>query len=402
MIRRRNIRLYKGEFRDIISAYFKGQVSSGDNVERFERKISSLISRTEAIATCSGRCAMELILESMGIGEADEVIVPAYTLKDLVKLMQAKGIHPVLADVDPHTFNIDPDKIIKKLTPRTKAIVAAHLFGVPCDIERIMDIASQRGIKVIEDCAHVLGAKKDGKPLGSFGDAAFFSFEVTKPINTFGGGMIVTDSANVAEYARKSIREYPFLRGALFKKMMFSFLEDLIVRSPLFGPLIKFITSPRGTKLYLSMHSASRVEASKYTDLQAKLALKQLPELAEKELSRKRIVEKLRSFIGDEVKFQKEYPNSERGFYFLVVKVDGPKNILDIRRELLSKGVDAGILQEITDNCTLLDGCSEYLEGVKDVYDKNLQLPLFDEMREDHVLKISSSVKEVLQGGPGE
>ncbi|MCZ7584536.1 MAG: DegT/DnrJ/EryC1/StrS family aminotransferase [Deltaproteobacteria bacterium] len=120
------------------------------------------------------------------------MIVPAYTLAELLPLMRAHGLRPVAADIEPEGFNVDVKSVEAHITPNTKAILATHLFGAPCDIEALCALASARGLHVVEDCAHGLGATVNGRKAGTFGTAAFFSFEVNKALPTYGGGMVVT------------------------------------------------------------------------------------------------------------------------------------------------------------------------------------------------------------------
>jgi dTDP-4-amino-4,6-dideoxygalactose transaminase len=119
------------------------------------------------------------------------------------EMARRAGLTPVFADVDPTTFNVTASSIERVLTPRTVAIVPTHLWGLPCDMDEIMSLATQRGLRVIEDCAHALGALYRGRPVGAFGDAAVFSFQTIKPLNAYGGGMaVVRDAALAARVTR--------------------------------------------------------------------------------------------------------------------------------------------------------------------------------------------------------
>ncbi|RLI95743.1 MAG: hypothetical protein DRO99_05410, partial [Candidatus Aenigmatarchaeota archaeon] len=185
MIPRRSTTTYRGMFRDILEAVFSGKLASGDNVPRFENEFGRYIGVEYALATSSGRDGLMMILRNYGLSEGDEIIVPSYTLEDIVKLMREAGYVPVFADVG-KDYNMTLSGIRKAASGRTKAILATHLFGFPCEIESIVKFARKRGIVVIEDCAHSLGAECNGRKVGSFGDAAFFSFETRKIINALG------------------------------------------------------------------------------------------------------------------------------------------------------------------------------------------------------------------------
>src|SRR6185295_13639679 len=114
--------------------------------------------------------------------------LPALTFWVIPELARTAGLRPVFADVDPRTFTLDPASLERAITPNTRAVVPTHLYGLPCDMDAIMDIAARHGLAVVEDCAHALGATYRGRHVGTFGDGALFSFQPLKPLNTYGGG----------------------------------------------------------------------------------------------------------------------------------------------------------------------------------------------------------------------
>jgi dTDP-4-amino-4,6-dideoxygalactose transaminase len=149
------------------------------------------------------------LLSALGIPPGSEVILPALTFWVIPELTRVAGLTPVFADVDPVTFNLDPEAFERAITPRTRAVVPTHLYGLPCDMEAILRIARRHGLLVIEDCAHALGATWRGSPVGTLGDAGFFSFQLLKPLNTYGGGMLVTNDEGVASRALALARNEP-------------------------------------------------------------------------------------------------------------------------------------------------------------------------------------------------
>ena len=150
--------------------------------------------------------AFYYILKALDLPPAAEIIFPALTFWVMPEIARRAGLTPVFADVDPITFNITAQAIERAITPRTVAVVPTHLWGLPCDMEDIVSLAACRGLAVIEDCAHALGAMYHGSPVGAFGDAAIFSFQTFKPLNAYGGGMAVVRDAALATrvaYLRK-------------------------------------------------------------------------------------------------------------------------------------------------------------------------------------------------------
>jgi dTDP-4-amino-4,6-dideoxygalactose transaminase len=165
---------------------------TGEEGRRFEEEFAAFTNRRFGIATANGTVALELALYAFGIGPGDEVIVPSRTFIASASCAVMRGAIPVVADVDPVSQNLTVDTVAPLITSRTRAIVVVHLAGWPCDMDSLKDLARQHGIRVIEDCAQAHGATYKGKPVGSFGDAAAFSFCQDKIMTTGGeGGMLV-------------------------------------------------------------------------------------------------------------------------------------------------------------------------------------------------------------------
>lgn len=175
---------------------------TGEECRRFEEEFAVCCGTRHAISLANGTLALELALHALGIGSGDEVIVPARTFIASASCAVARGAVPVVADVDPLSQNLTADAVLQALTFRTRAIVAVHLAGWPCDMDPIMALARSRGIKVVEDCAQAHGATYKGRPVGSLGDCAAFSFCQDKIMTTGGeGGMLVTNDASLWEKA---------------------------------------------------------------------------------------------------------------------------------------------------------------------------------------------------------
>jgi len=181
-----------------------GQFVLGPQVRAFEAEIAQWLSVKHAIACNSGTDALVIGLRALGIGPGDEVITTPFTFYATAEAISLVGAEPVFVDIEPRTFNIDPRQIPEALTPRTKAIVPVHLFGHAADLDPILDIAQRHGLAVLEDVAQAFGGHYRGRPLGSLGEAAAFSFYPTKNLAAFGdAGLLATNDDHVAELARK-------------------------------------------------------------------------------------------------------------------------------------------------------------------------------------------------------
>ncbi|MCD6300402.1 MAG: DegT/DnrJ/EryC1/StrS family aminotransferase, partial [Dehalococcoidales bacterium] len=180
-----------------------GQFILGEEVETLEREIATFLGVKYAIGVGSGTDALLLALLACGIKPEDEVITTPFTFIATVEAIIQCRARPVFVDIDPHTFNIDPTRIERKITERTKAILPVHLYGQPADMEPILELARKYKLKVIEDCAQSFGARYRGRKVGSFGNAGCLSFFPSKVLGAYGdGGMVVTDNAEVADKLR--------------------------------------------------------------------------------------------------------------------------------------------------------------------------------------------------------
>jgi dTDP-4-amino-4,6-dideoxygalactose transaminase len=173
----------------------------GSDVKLFENRFAEFCGATHAVGVDSGVSALELILRAYGIGDGDEVITAANTFIASALAISSTGAKPVLVDVDPESYNIDPAAMERAITARTAAIMPVHLYGRPADMDAIRDIAARHGLVVIEDACQAHGARYRGRPVGSLGDAAAFSFYPGKNLGAYGdGGIVVTNDSKVAQY----------------------------------------------------------------------------------------------------------------------------------------------------------------------------------------------------------
>lgn len=180
----------------------------GPAVEAFEENFARYIGARFAIGVNSGTDAIHLAIRALGIGRGDEVITVSHTSGATVAAVEMSGAEPVLVDVEPGWLTIDPGAVERAIGPRTRAVLAVHLYGQSADLAALRDICDRHGLALVEDCAQSHGARWGRDMLGSFGDAACFSFYPTKNLGTVGdGGMILTSRAEVAERARR-LRQY--------------------------------------------------------------------------------------------------------------------------------------------------------------------------------------------------
>ncbi len=190
------------EIEEVVKTLRSGWWGTGPKTEQFENEFSEYVHSKYALAVNSATAGLHLALKALGVKEGDEVITTPLTFVSTANVIVHNGATPVFADVDPKTWNIDPDQIEKKITKKTKVILPVHLHGRPADMDRIHAIAKKHNLHVVEDAAHAIEAIYHGKKVGSISDITVFSFYVTKNLATGEGGMITTDNEQWSERLR--------------------------------------------------------------------------------------------------------------------------------------------------------------------------------------------------------
>jgi perosamine synthetase len=199
-----NISLSGNEKKYLNECIDSGWISSeGPFVERFEKEFSQYSDRSFGIAVCNGSAALDIAVIAAGVQAGDEVIMPAFTIISPALSVIKAGAMPVLVDSDPVTWNMNVHNIEEKISSRTTAIIVVHIYGLPCDMQPILDLAEKHQLKIIEDAAEMHGQTYRGKKCGSFGDISIFSFYPNKLITTGEGGMILCNDENIANHCKK-------------------------------------------------------------------------------------------------------------------------------------------------------------------------------------------------------
>lgn len=199
-----NISFFGNEQKYINDCISKSWVGSdGDYVQLFEKGVASLVGRKYAVACSNGSSALDMAIHSSGLKEGDEVLMPNFTIISCAQYFILRGIKPIFLDCDPRTFNIQTSDIRNKITKKTKAILAVHIYGLTVDMDPLLEIANEYNLEVIEDAAEVFGHKYKTKHCGSFGNQSTFSFFPNKHITTGEGGMVLTDDIHTYEKLKK-------------------------------------------------------------------------------------------------------------------------------------------------------------------------------------------------------
>jgi dTDP-4-amino-4,6-dideoxygalactose transaminase len=287
-IPRRCVNLPPGALRTLIASALTHKVQEGPEIEAFTKRFSAWLGSSHVFGAASGRSAFQLALESLGIEKGKEIIFPAFTFPVMPMVAKMLGYKPVFCDVDPITFNSGPREIAPLINERTGAVLATHLFGQPCLIQEVAELAKKRNIRLMEDCAHALGVRVDGRSVGTFGDIGIFSFAEGKNMPCFGGGAIATSDDDIASRAGNILRNAPMpAKGKILKKAAFIWMLWFLTRPEIFGitvyPVLRLklllgqplMDSEVGDEL-LSTFASSNPRVYRLANLQAAIGLLQL------------------------------------------------------------------------------------------------------------------------------
>ena len=279
--------------------------SEGPFVKEFEEKFSKRVNRNFGIACSSGTAALDIALASLNLQPGDEVILPTFTIISCASAVIKTGATPVLVDCDPLTFNATPSQVLNAVTKKTKAIMVVHIYGLPMDMDKVIEFAKSEGIFIIEDAAELIGAEYKNKPCGSFGDVSTFSFYSNKHVTTGEGGMILTNNEEIAEKCRS-------------------------FRNLCFRPEERFVHDELGWNYRM-------------TNLQAALGIGQLITLDEKIKKKRWIGETYNALINEKLPLQKpieflDYATNIYWVYSIVLK-DKAISLEEIIFELKKEGI---------------------------------------------------------------
>lgn len=285
--------LGKDDAEAVKKTVLSGHAGMGQKTKEFENALARYVGVKEAAAVSSGTAALHLALLSLGVGRGDEVIMPSFVCPALLDAALYVGAKPVVVDVNEYDCNISAKEARAKTSARTKAIIVPHLFGLPAELDELLEL----GIPVIEDCAHSLGARYKGKRVGSFGEASIYSFYATKMICAGEGGMVASDNLELIERVR-DLRDYT---GGKSFALRFNY---------------------------------------KMSDLNASLGLSQLKKLDSFVRERKRIAALYqKGFSNFPLVLPREFLDREHVFYRYVVRTKYPEAF---RKRMLEKGVACG------------------------------------------------------------
>jgi dTDP-4-amino-4,6-dideoxygalactose transaminase len=342
--------------RSVCEVIDSGRFILGPNMRALEDEVAAATGASHAVAVANGTDALVLSLEALGIGAGDEVITTAYTFYATAEAIARVGATPVFADIDPGTFNLDPQAVDAAVTERTRAIVPVHLYGGPADMPALRDVADRHGLAVIEDAAQAFGATLNGRGAGSFGDMATFSFFPTKNFPAFGdGGMVASGSADLAERVR----------------------------------LLRFHGS-REKRRFELVGTTSRLD-----EIQAAVLRRFLPEVAGWNAGRRAVAARYRALgLGDLVELPAEAAGAEHVYHLYVVRAAARD---ELARALTEAGIGCRAYYEIPLHLQPVFAHLGYRRGdlpeTERAADEGLALPMFATLDEAAQTEVVAAVR---------
>lgn len=343
-------------------------LTTGPTVSEFEKKVADYVGAKYAVAVANGTAALHIACLAAGITNGDEVITTPITFAASANCALYCGAKPVFADIEADTYNISPEDIEAKITEKTKAIIPVHFTGQPCDMDKILDIAKQHNLTVIQDSAHALGADYKSKMIGSFGDMTIFSFHPVKHITTGEGGMVVT---NNEELYKKLI---------LFRTHGITRDSDMLINND-------------GGWYYEQLELGYNY---RMTDIQSALGISQMDRLDEFVRRRRELVERYNKAFANSDKitipFMKDGCNSSWHLY--VIKVNNRKEVYDKLKEA-GIGSNVHYIPVYKHPYYQNNGYKDvHCPNAEELYEHMLSLPLYPKLTNEQQDYVISKVLE--------
>jgi perosamine synthetase len=385
----------------------KGQLIEGPDIDSFEDAFAARFGHGRAITASYGRMAFYYILQALDFPPGSEVIFPALTFWVMPEMARVAGLTPVFADVDPVTFNISPRAFERAITARTVAVVPTHLWGLPCDMAEILDIAKRNELRVIEDCAHALGAQYRGRDVGTFGDAAIFSLQTFKPLNAYGGGVAVARDPQLgSRIAALAAAEPAPDQKAVEHRLWHGRVMRIATRPPIFTwtmfPLMYACTRLHWNLDMYFWEQIRRLDPlprdyrQRLSNVQAAIALEGLAHLdawtGRTRRHAARMSEILGSVPGVRVPFVP--PDRTHAYYQYCAYVPSRDEVVEA---CLRRGIDIETLH--VDLCTELDlfGKSTWTATGARTTTHTIQIPVYEGLEDQQLERVANVVRDVVR-----
>jgi dTDP-4-amino-4,6-dideoxygalactose transaminase len=390
----------------------RGEFIQGPQIAEFETAFAARhgLGPAHAITAAYGRIAFYYMLKALELPPGSEIIFPSLTFWVVPELARVAGLKVVFADVDPRTFNIDPDSVERLITDKTRVIVPTHLYGLPCDMDRLLAIAARRDLIVIEDCAHALGATYKGKAVGTFGSGALFSFQTLKPLNCYGGGLALVRDIGLAAKVRTLVEALPWpsekrvTDRLLMGRLQRIFMKPWVFSISLFPVLWVSALIDANPDVFLwekirSLHPLPAQYTERFPNAQAVIgleALKHLDEWTRQAQANAAFVNRTLSAIPG---IQLPLAPADRThvyYQYCVIGPEGPQRDELVVR-CVRRGVDIETLHvDVPPDMQLFGEVRAEADGARRAA-QAMQIPVHSGLRPDQIERVASVVRGVLE-----
>ena len=401
-IARQRITLAPSTWRQALAGVVRGDLWEGEEIVRLEKAFAEFIGVPQAVGVPSARAGLRFIFQALELEAGDDVICSAFGYPIVPFLVKSLGFDLKFADCEMTTLGMDPEALKGVISARTRAVITTHLYGVPCQADKIAAIAQAHGAHLIEDCAHCYGASIGGRKAGAFGSAAYFSFETSKMINTMGGGMVTVDDAALADRIREVGRDEPQKNLSWLTKRLFKTTFEATVTHPLvfnLGVYQALRYAPRdkeGQNRFASGYHGDEVSMAgrlgKFTNYQAKLGARQMETISPLSVRRNENAERLISQLEDVVQFQRPAGPDVTANYMLVTALF--ENMQEISSALLKQGVDTK--HHYMRDCTGMFEGSDPFENAARAEREILHLPAYPQLSTAQIDEIATKTRQVV------
>jgi dTDP-4-amino-4,6-dideoxygalactose transaminase len=389
----------------------RGEFIQGPQIAEFEAAFAARhgVDPACAITAAYGRMAFYYILKALDLPAGSEIIVPSLTFWVVPELARAAGLTVVFADVNPSTFTIDPDSAERLVTGKTRAIVPTHLYGLPCDMDRIMAIADRHGLVVVEDCAHALGALYRGRPVGTFGVGSLFSFQTLKPLNCYGGGLALMNDRAAAAKVRAIVDALPWpSEERVRKRLLTGRLQRIFIRPRVFSislfPVLwiaSLIDANPDVFLWEKIRPLSPLPeeyAERFPNVQAVIGLEALRHLdawtAQARANAEHVTRTLAGIPG--VRTPHVPPDRTHVYYqYCLYGPDGvDRDQLVVR--CVRRGIDIETLHvDVPPDMELFAGARAEASGAREAA-RAIQVPVYAGLSREQIERVAATVRDVL------
>jgi dTDP-4-amino-4,6-dideoxygalactose transaminase len=407
-VARQRIHLPPGAWRRALATAASGRLWEGETIARFERAFADFIGVPDAVVVPSGRAGLRFIFQALGLEPGAEVLCAAFAYPVVPYLADALGYSVRFADVELERLGMDPEALRAAISDRTRVVIATHLYGVPCRIGEIAEIAEEHGAVLIEDCAHCFGAAVAGRRAGSFGACGYFSFETSKPINTMGGGIVTLRDATLGERVREIARQQnrnglKWLATRLAKTTF----EAIVTHPLVFGlgvyPALRLLSRGEPDERFASGYQRDETtlegRMGTFTNYQSILGLDQMRTVAPMIERRIANAERLMDRLEGRVRFQRSRDPEVRSNYMLVAAL--MPDLARVAHRLLRVGVDSK--HRYMRDCSGIGSAGGSFPNAARCEREVLHLPAYPEISDERIDWIAERISRVvdeLGGGP--